>query len=424
VILYTRFGTLRSNTPHQPGSLIGLIVSLVLYLNDTRRTLLDLVRFLHVNHVANPHKIWLTIILVFKLVTIELTNLKRLKCIMIVCTKYRTDHEFMGFLVLTLQSILDGIRTLAKTELASMAVTTQQNHNCIFPSDLSFNECERTHGEIPEYESIRLGDRISSPKIHLIVDLNCNSPNVEVHHYEFGHRSEKETQLQLQHSEHSLNSIVNDFNASEFVDDCVDNVLRYVSCASGCDPCGEYVYSVPAMPKKGILKKASPTETSKFPDRSLYYYCPDEDDDDDDDGVCNNNEYPTLTRSVSFSSVDIKEFKMTLGHHPSVSSGPPVMLDITPMASQVVPLDDYEASRSQTRRRTRRQLKLSRTDRNGILDNEGFTPEQIQDACIEAKKIRQQREETLRTGALLSAFEDLLETVSSKYNISEIGRCF
>jgi hypothetical protein len=273
----------------------------------------------------------------------------------------------------------------------------------------SIGSCE----EIPEYETIKLGGKADCQRLQLIVDLNSISPNIEVQHYDF----DQITNDLSQHDEETFFDVsTKDINVNDMMDECVDNLMNYVSYASGCEPCGEFVNSKITMPRKGILKKTSPTMINRYPNRSSYYYSPDDEDEVDD---C-----LTINRSVSFSSVDIKEFKMTLGHHPSVSSGPPLMLDGAPLASQVVDLDDFEASRSQTRRTTRRQLKLSRTDRNGILDEEGFTPEEINDACVQARKIRQQREESLRTGVLLSAIEDLLETVSSKYSMSEIGQCF
>jgi hypothetical protein len=295
--------------------------------------------------------------------------------------------------------------------------TTQHQQADGFCSEIGFDKLDRTYEEIQEYESIDIGNKIDGPKIQLIVDLNCQSPNIEVQRYDFEQIMNYEKNMKQ--IETFLESVTKDINVTELMNDCVDSVMNYVSYASGCEPCGEYATSIPNMPRKGILKKSSTMATTRFPNRSMYYYCP-----EDDEDVCNADDSITLNRSVSFSSVDIKEFKMTLGHHPSVSSGPPVMLDKTHLMSQVVPLDDFEASRSQTRKTSRRQLKISRTDRNGILDSEGFTPEEINDACVAARKIRQQREESIRTGALLSAIEDLLETVSSKYNLSEIGKCF
>ena len=291
-----------------------------------------------------------------------------------------------------------------------------------------------------EYKTRSLHDGSMDKNIELIVDLDSASPNVEVKSIFDYLKPDKrafEWSNWWTHQQPAETQVVDNQKSDEIVtcnaDEFVDSIMQFVICGIGCEPCGDYVAPTSNQPRKGILKKntalslkAATVETprSKFPNRSLYYYNPEDDDvDDDDDDIYDSNEskedeIPTLTRSVSFSSVDIKEFNMTLGDHPSATSGPPVMLDTEPTASRVVSLDDYEELRSHTRRKSRRQLKLSRNDRNGILVHErGFTQEQVNQACIESMKIRLQREETLQRSSLLSAFDDLFETVNSKYNI-------
>lgn len=153
----------------------------------------------------------------------------------------------------------------------------------------------------------------------------------------------------------------------------------------GCDPC---VSTFVNPPKEGILKKGS----SRI------------------HGAQSLN-----GRSVSFSSLDIKTFPMTLGNNPCATSGPPVMLDweSKPTFERVVSLDEYERSRSP--RRTRKMLKLSYRDRKGILEGQqGFTAEEVNQAWAEAIKIRQQRHETLRRGLLLNTWDDVWESAQRK----------
>lgn len=127
-----------------------------------------------------------------------------------------------------------------------------------------------------------------------------------------------------------------------------------------------------------------------------------------------NRNAPSVARTVSFSSLEIKEFNMTLGDHPSASSGPPVMLEMEPLNERTMTLDEYEQMRSP--RRKRRQLKLSYKDRKGILEQQrGFSTAEVNKAWEEALRIRQQRNETLRRGMLLMTLDDAWESAQRKY---------
>lgn len=125
-------------------------------------------------------------------------------------------------------------------------------------------------------------------------------------------------------------------------------------------------------------------------------------------------------RSVSFDTVDIKEFPMTLGDHPSAASGPPVTLDWEKIESErCVALDDYEASR--TPRRSRRQLKLSLRDRKGILQKQ-FSAAEVNKAWQEARQIREQRRETIQRGMMMMFLDDMVETTNRR--VGKIGETF
>jgi len=165
----------------------------------------------------------------------------------------------------------------------------------------------------------------------------------------------------------------------------LDTILFY-GCG-GCQPCNDG----PCQPR-GILKKPSHDKSNL------------------------QNAVPlNQNRNVSFSSLEIKEFNMTLGNHPSATSGPPVMIDWdSELNKRVVNLDEYEQMRSP--RRQRRQLKLSYRDRKGILEEQrGFSTEEVNEAWAEALKIRQQRHETLRRGMVLMTLDDVVESAQRKY---------
>jgi len=119
---------------------------------------------------------------------------------------------------------------------------------------------------------------------------------------------------------------------------------------------------------------------------------------------------------VQFKDVDIREFKMTLGNHPSATSGPPVMLDWaeTPSHSRM-DLELYERARQS--RRSRRQLKLSLQQRHNILVKErGFSFEEVKGAWQEALEIRKQRKETLDRGLVLMKWDEVWESTRRKFS--------
>ena len=162
------------------------------------------------------------------------------------------------------------------------------------------------------------------------------------------------------------------------------------SCA-GCEPCMN-TPCVVNKPREGILRKGSSTKNNT----SLAAQ-------------------PLTKRTVSFSQLDIKEFKMSLGDHPCSSTGPPVMLDweSRPTLERVVSLDEYERMRSP--RRKRNKLRLSYRERKSVLeDQQGFTTEEVNQAWAEAIKIRQQRHETLKRSPFLNTLDDVYESWQRK----------
>ena len=162
------------------------------------------------------------------------------------------------------------------------------------------------------------------------------------------------------------------------------------SCA-GCEPCSNTPCAV-TKPREGILRNGNKNG-----------------------GNMSLAAQPLTKRTVSFSQLDIKEFKMSLGDHPCSSSGPPVMLDwdSQPTMERVVSLDEYERMRSP--RRQRNKLRLSYRERKRVLeDQQGFTTEEVNQAWAEAIKIRQQRHETLKRSPLMNTLDDVYESWQRK----------
>jgi hypothetical protein len=133
-------------------------------------------------------------------------------------------------------------------------------------------------------------------------------------------------------------------------------------------------------------------------------------------GAKGTSSYRKRPNHVQFKEVNIREFKMTLGNHPSATSGPPVMLDWAETHSQSsMNLEDYEKSRPP--RRTRRQLKLSLQQRHNILVKErGFSFEEVKGAWQAALEIRKQRKETLDRGLALMKWDEVWESTRRKFS--------
>lgn len=120
-------------------------------------------------------------------------------------------------------------------------------------------------------------------------------------------------------------------------------------------------------------------------------------------------------RSVGFGCLEIHEFYMTLGDHPSAVSGPPVSLDYSKQTTKKISLDEYERDREPRRRR--KELKLSYKDRKQILEKHGgFSTDEVNQAWSEALKIRQQRQETLRRSSIMNYWDEVTESTQRKVN--------
>lgn len=119
-------------------------------------------------------------------------------------------------------------------------------------------------------------------------------------------------------------------------------------------------------------------------------------------------------RSVSFNSLTVREYDLTLGDHPSSASGPPIQLDWDHKNESVVDLNTYEQERQP--RKTRRQLKMSFEERERILQSKGYSMDELKNAWMESLKIRQQRYETVMTGSLTTKVEEAWESACRKFN--------
>ena len=119
-------------------------------------------------------------------------------------------------------------------------------------------------------------------------------------------------------------------------------------------------------------------------------------------------------RTVGFNALKIREYALTLGDHPSASSGPPMTLDWTPTGEEkIISVDQYEQGRQP--RRSRRALKMSYQKREAVLEAQGFTMDQVRLAWEESLKVRKQRHETILQGAFSTKVEEACQSAARKF---------
>uniref|UniRef100_A0A7S3P1A5 Uncharacterized protein n=1 Tax=Amphora coffeiformis TaxID=265554 RepID=A0A7S3P1A5_9STRA len=120
----------------------------------------------------------------------------------------------------------------------------------------------------------------------------------------------------------------------------------------------------------------------------------------------------TLKRNnVSFTDIEIRDYNMTLGDHPSCSYGTPVSLDWEYTQSQPINLDNYERHRPE--RRARQQLHMDSFRRQEIARQAGFSRGDIRKTHKNVTKARRQRATTLSRLPLMP-LEDMVESATRK----------
>lgn len=121
-------------------------------------------------------------------------------------------------------------------------------------------------------------------------------------------------------------------------------------------------------------------------------------------------------RKISFSSIEIREYNVTLGDSPTVN-GPPIQLDwsYNPEA-QIYHLDDYEIVRStQGIRRSKEEMLMTPSQRTDLLMREvGFSRGEIEKGARQARRAAKQRHRTIVTLGR-QPIEEALETTKRRW---------
>ncbi|KAL3812058.1 hypothetical protein ACHAXA_010030 [Cyclostephanos tholiformis] len=146
---------------------------------------------------------------------------------------------------------------------------------------------------------------------------------------------------------------------------------------------------------------------------------------------------PGIRRNVSFSSIEIRSYAITLGDAPTVS-GPPISLDweYYPTETKECTVDAYEGEVNNAgafphqdhdddlprsrQRRERHGLWISPIDRQYLLMREwGYSRREIEGAMKEARRASQRRARTARKSGL-EPLEEALEKAMKK--VASLGR--
>jgi hypothetical protein len=107
--------------------------------------------------------------------------------------------------------------------------------------------------------------------------------------------------------------------------------------------------------------------------------------------------------TVSFSNLEIREYNVALSDHPDCSYGPPIQLGWSYCEKQAVSVDEYELSASSRgrHRRTGRELLLTSPERRELLEEGGYSKEELQWAWEEVERVKRERQRYLAANDLL-----------------------
>merc|ERR1712232_1038741 len=137
----------------------------------------------------------------------------------------------------------------------------------------------------------------------------------------------------------------------------------------------------------------------------------------DSDSSASGRRRRSSSSSVSFDSVTVRRYDQTIGDNPSVSYGTPISLDWTYEESDAVDFDEYESSKKPLLRKrgTLREMALSYYRRKSLLmDEYGFTKDEINRAKKEANKVKFRRDLANHFGPSLMHVEFAIERIGRK----------
>jgi len=141
-------------------------------------------------------------------------------------------------------------------------------------------------------------------------------------------------------------------------------------------------------------------------------------------GLARKNTEGSLQRTVSFTSLSIREYPPSISDNPSCSFGPPVQLDWDYEAEETQMIDHYEESRQP--RRANHELLLSYYDRRFLLLKQaGYSRREVKAAMKEADRVKRQRMVTdlfLPAQAFDETMENFIDSVKNFFGKASDGK--
>jgi len=131
---------------------------------------------------------------------------------------------------------------------------------------------------------------------------------------------------------------------------------------------------------------------------------------------------PEISRNVSFKSVEIREYEVTLVDNPACRNGPPIGLSWNYLQGDTKDFLDYESLRSNNRR-TVRQMIVPKNYRKEML--KAHSEEEIKQVKKEVKKIRSSRNYTIMFGGMFEvkeSLENVGRSLKNKMNSKKNGK--
>lgn len=107
-------------------------------------------------------------------------------------------------------------------------------------------------------------------------------------------------------------------------------------------------------------------------------------------------------KSVHFTTIEIRDYSQCLGDHPCVNRGAPLSLDWDYQSEQSYDIEEYEqrfnhAQQQEQKKRSQQRMIRLAFERQYLLQNLGYSEEEINNRSKDAKNDRKKRSQTRRT---------------------------
>jgi hypothetical protein len=128
-----------------------------------------------------------------------------------------------------------------------------------------------------------------------------------------------------------------------------------------------------------------------------------------DDGI-RASKLPERQTTISFGSIQVREYELVLGDNPDVKVGPPISLGWSFVEHEQEPLDEYETRRNANRIR-RPNLRMSSITRKNLLRNVfGVSEEEIAATEKEIQRIQKRRASSAKQSDTAGKVETALQS--------------